>query len=75
MFENDRSAARGKMATRKLILFKHESELGNAPAHLLFEKVSSKRKDENAPARRYSDYEITVNKDEVPAGVTCEIKL
>lgn len=45
MFENDHSAARGKMAVRELVVFKHESELGNAPAHKLFERVTAARKE------------------------------
>ncbi len=70
MFEHDRSAARGKMATRKLVVFKHESDLGNAPAHKLFELVKVERKPEANPPRSFGDYLITLNKDEVPQGVT-----
>jgi len=73
MFENDRSAARGKMAVRKLIVFKHESELGNAPAHILFDKITVYRKDEKA-ARSYGDYTINID-EEMPASVTCDVKL
>ena len=70
MFENDHSAARGKMAVRELIVFKHDSELGNAPAHKLFESVHVARVTEDgSPARSYSDYTVTV--DEMPEGVTC----
>ncbi|MEI6972752.1 MAG: type I-C CRISPR-associated protein Cas7/Csd2 [bacterium] len=69
MFEHDRSAARGLMATRKLIVFKHNSPLGNAPAHKLFELVTVKRKDESRPPRQFADYEVTVGKP--PAGVEC----
>lgn len=69
MFDHDRSAARGKMATRKLVVFEHESALGNAPAHKLFELVTVSRKNNDRPARAYSDYEVTVNKAEVPSGV------
>lgn len=63
MFEHDRSAARGLMSTRKLIVFKHASALGNAPSHSLFDKISIKRKDENAssPARDFSDYTVTLD--------------
>lgn len=75
MFENDRSAARGKMAVRKLIVFKHDSELGNAPAHLLFEKLSINRKNSEMPARRYDDYDVVLDKMDLPDGVSCEIKL
>jgi CRISPR-associated protein Csd2 len=69
MFDHDRSAARGKMATRKLIIFKHETVLGNAPAHKLFELVTVSKKDMTRPARAYSDYEIVVDTAGVPAGV------
>ena len=71
MFENDRSAARGKMAVRELIVFRHDSELGNAPAYKLFDAVHVKRKAEVTVARSYSDYTVTVDED-LPAGVTCE---
>lgn len=70
MFENDHSAARGKMAVRKLVIFKHESELGCAPAHKLFDAVTVKRKEGIDLPRAYSDYEITVP-DELPQGVSC----
>ena len=73
MFEHDHSAARGKMAVRELIVFKHDSELGNAPAWKLFDTVKVVRKnvDSAIPARAYSDYEVTVDKDALPEGVTC----
>lgn len=70
MFEHDRSAARGKMATRKLFVFKHESDLGNAPAHKLFELIKVERKPEANPPRSFSDYVVTVDKAGVPQGVT-----
>lgn len=63
MFEHDRSAARGEMATRGLYVFKHDSHLGNAPAHKLFDLIQVKRKDETVPARRMADYEITAPPD------------
>lgn len=69
MFENDHSAARGKMAVRELIVFKHDSELGNVPAYKLFEAVKIQRKAGVEIPRAYSDYEISV--DQVPDGVTC----
>ncbi len=72
MFEHDHSAARGKMAVRELIIFRHESELGNAPAHKLFETVHVKRIDETAPARCYGDYEVAVDEAVLPQGVTCK---
>lgn len=71
MFENDHSAARGKMAVRELIVFKHSSELGNAPAYKLFDAVTVQRRDPTTPARSYRDYTVTVS-DALPEGVTCE---
>ena len=70
MFEHDRSAARGLMATRKLVVFRHDSALGNAPAHQLFDLVSLRKKDESKPARSFSDYECMVKSTEIPAGVS-----
>jgi CRISPR-associated protein Csd2 len=67
MFEHDRSAARGLMATQRLLVFEHESELGNAPSHRLFDLVKVTRKDSARPARDFSDYEVTVGS--TPAGV------
>lgn len=73
MFENDHSAARGKMAVRKLIIFKHDSEIGNAPAHKLFDGVKVTRKNNIDCPRSYDDYVIEV--DEIlPNGVTCICK-
>ena len=73
MFEHDHSAARGKMAVRELIVFKHDTELGCAPAYKLFESVTIRRKkpDESAPARSYQDYVVEVNESALPAGITC----
>ena len=71
MFENDHSAARGKMAVRELIVFKHESELGNAPAYKLFDAVHVARREDVDVPRRYSDYIVTVDEN-LPAGVSCE---
>ena len=71
MFELDRSAARGNMATRELIVFRHESELGNAPAYQLFDRVRVQKKAGEAPARSYQDYEVTVDEADLPPGVTC----
>lgn len=70
MFETDRSAARGNMAVRELIVFRHDSELGNAPAWKLFETVKVRRREEVDVARKYSDYEVTVDEASVPSGVT-----
>ncbi|MDR3216776.1 MAG: type I-C CRISPR-associated protein Cas7/Csd2 [Clostridiaceae bacterium] len=75
MFEHDHSAARGKMTVRRLIVFKHDAPLGNAPAHKLFDAISVERKDKTKPARAYTDYQITVDMDNVPAGVTVQEKL
>ena len=70
MFDHDRSAARGEMATRKLIIFKHASELGNAPAHVLFDLVKVRKKEEiDGPARKYEDYEVLIDEDNAPNGV------
>ncbi|EXL06705.1 type I-C CRISPR-associated protein Cas7/Csd2 [Aquamicrobium defluvii] len=81
MFEHDRSAARGEMATRKLVVFKHENELGNAPAHTLFERVRigrnidgefreiDSRLDNQPPARSFADYVVEIDRDNLPAGV------
>jgi CRISPR-associated protein Csd2 len=76
MFDHDHSAARGKMNARKLIVFKHESALGNAPAHKLFELVRVKRStDEAKPARAFGDYIVEVEKRLIPAGVILEEKI
>ncbi len=73
MFEHDRSAARGKMASRNLIVFKHHSPMGKAPAQKLFDLVKIDRApDSSGPARAYSDYVVTVLKDQAPEGVTCD---
>lgn len=72
MFETDRSAARGKMAVRELIVFRHDSELGNAPAYKLFEKVLVQNKDHSRPPRSYGDYEVRVDTQALPEGVSCE---
>lgn len=67
MFEHDRSAARGLMALRRLMIFRHASPLGNASAHRLFELVDVKRKEASRPARDFTDYTVTVGP--CPAGV------
>ena len=81
LFEHDRSAARGEMATRKLIVFRHANALGNAPAHSLFDRVQVRRMvdgepreidgrlDNLPPARRFADYSVTVDQDSLPEGV------
>ena len=77
MFEHDRSAARGEMAARKLIVFKHEHPMGNAPAHMLFDTVKVERVDgdQDTPARGFRDYRVFVDAESVPAGVSVEEKL
>lgn len=71
MFEHDHSAARGNMAVREMIVFKHDSELGNAPSYKLFERISVQRKADVIAARNYKDYEVTVDTNELPEGVDC----
>lgn len=74
MFEHDRSAARGEMAARKLIVFKHDNAMGNAPAHKLFELVKVERVhgEADSPARSFADYRVTVDTSSIPAGVAVE---
>ena len=72
MFEHDHSAARGRMASRKLIIFKHDSSLGNAPAHKLFDLVTVSRSNLDAPPRSYKDYQISVGAEHLPSGVSIE---
>lgn len=72
MFEHDRSAARGQMSAQACIAFRHDTPLGNAPAHKLFERVKIVRKDASKPSRAYSDYEVTVDEAGLPAGITVE---
>ncbi len=71
MFDVDRSAARGLMSAQKLIVFKHDSVLGNAPANKLFDYVKVEKKCDGAP-RKFEDYKITINRDNLPAGVSVE---
>ena len=71
MFELDHSAARGKMAVRELIVFRHDSELGNAPAYKLFDLVSAERKPGVVVPRAYTDYQVGVDEAGLPSGVTC----
>lgn len=74
MFEHDRSAARGEMAARKLIVFKHDHPMGNAPAHKLFELVKVVRTNGEAdtPARSFADYQVSIDQDGLPAGITVQ---
>jgi CRISPR-associated protein Csd2 len=82
MFEHDRSAARGEMGSRRVVAFKHSSVLGNAPAYELFDRVTVQRRfrgdlypldddrlDNAPPARRYEDYEISLQRDGLPQGI------
>lgn len=68
MFEHDRSAARGEMSTRGLYVFKHDSELGNAPAHALFERLQVKPKEEGAAARSFDAYEVSFDGKSLSVG-------
>ena len=72
MFDVDRSAARGLMSAQRLIVFKHDSMLGNAPANKLFDLVKVQRTDKTVPARSFADYEVTIDKEHLPSGVTIE---
>lgn len=74
MFEFDHAAARGKMAVRKLVIFKHDSELGNAPSYKLFEKINISKKEDVAVPRKFADYDFSVDTDTLPSGVECIIK-
>jgi len=73
MFEHDRSAARGEMSTRGLYVFKHDSELGDAPAHALFERIQIK-KTVDVP-RSFTDYSVNVDETDLPSGITLLRKL
>ena len=75
MFEHDHSAARGMMATQKLIVFKHDTTLGNAPSHRLFDLVKIAKKGEVSVPRKFADYNLSVPEEtELPAGVNVEVK-
>lgn len=69
MFEHDHSAARGMMSTQKLIVFKHDSALGNAPAHALFDRVSIVRKEGIAVPRKFADYAVSIDRNGLPEGI------
>jgi CRISPR-associated protein Csd2 len=77
MFDHDRAAARGEMTTRGIIVFRHDSDLGNAPAHKLLERVTVARAgaDGQSPPRSFGDYAVTVNKTDLPPGITVETRL
>ncbi len=70
MFDIDRSAARGLMAARKLIVFEHSSKLGNAPANKLFDLIDIRKKADVDSPRSFTDYEVTINEKDLPKGVT-----
>ena len=72
MFENDHSAARGKMAVRELIVFKHSKELGDCPAYKLFDAVEVKKKEDVKYPRQYQDYSVQIHQEEIPE--TVEVK-
>lgn len=75
MFDHDRSASRGTMSPQKLFVFKHQSALGNAPAHKLFERVTVQRKSGVAAGRSFADYEVIVNKSDLPPGIELIVML
>ncbi|CAM2005590.1 type I-C CRISPR-associated protein Cas7/Csd2 [Acanthopleuribacter pedis] len=70
MFEIDRSASRGFMATRRLFVFRHDSKFGNAPAHALFDRIQVTRAEGGLPARSAGDYQVAVDAADLPAGVS-----
>ena len=72
MFDQDRSAARGLMSAQKLIVFKYDSVLGNAPANKLFDLVKVEKKNKDAVPRSFNDYKVTIDMDSIPSGVTVE---
>ena len=72
MFDEDRSSARGKMAIRALVIFKHDSPYGNDFSHNLFERVVIEKKDAAAVSRSFADYTVTLDESDMPDGVTVE---
>lgn len=75
MFEIDHSAARGKMAVRELIVFKHSKELGDCPAYKLFDAVEVQKKDDVLYPRKYQDYTVTIHKEQIPDTVEVQRKI
>lgn len=69
MFDNDRSAARGLMSPQRLIIFRHDSELGNSPANKLFDRIKITRKNPEVIARKFSDYNVDIDKSNLPTGI------
>lgn len=75
MFENDHSAARGKMAVRELIVFKHSNELGDCPSYKLFDAVEVNKKDGVIYPRKYGDYCVAIHEDAIPESVELSRKI
>ena len=76
MFETDRSASRGEMSPQALIVFEHKDALGNAPANKLFERITIARNTtDDAPARQFADYTVTVDNSDLPEGITIDRKI
>lgn len=75
MFEHDHSAARGKMAVRELIVFKHSKELGDCPAYKLFDSVDVKKKEQIAYPRKYQDYTVEILEEMIPETVEVTRKI
>ena len=69
MFDHDHYSARGKMAVRELIVFKHSKELGDCPAYKLFDAVEVKRKEDVEYPRKYQDYTVTLHKEDIPESI------
>ncbi len=69
MFEHDRSATRGQMAARRLFVFKHDSPLGNAPAHVLFNRITVERRENGSVPRKFEDFKVSLRESELPRGV------
>ena len=75
MFEIDHSAARGKMAVRELIVFKHSKELGDCPAYKLFDAVEVKKKEDVIYPRKYTDYSVEIHEEMIPETVEVSRKI
>jgi CRISPR-associated protein Csd2 len=76
MFDHDRAAARGEMTARALVVFKHDSDLGNAPAHTLTRRVTVKpAPSRHGPPRQFADYDVAVDLDGLPTGITVENRI
>lgn len=74
MFEHDQAAIRNQMVLRKLVIFRHDSAYGNAPAHKLYERVHIRQIDPAKPARNYSDFIVDVDSKDLPKGVSIEVR-